>query len=662
MAKPRATRALWFSLPVCGRALAVVEEAGVLDVAFLVVAGVATTALVTVVVEALEATLEVAVAALAAELVAEEAAEPALDAVEEAEDAALESVEEAEDAALEAELVTEEAAESALDAVEEAEDTALESVEEAEDAALEAELVAEEAAEPALDAVEEAEDAALESVEEAEDAALEAELVTEEAAEPALDAVEEAELAGAWGLKVDFSTIKPQATASSSSSSAASSASSASASAASSSSSSAKSATASSSATSSSTQASSTKASSNTSTTQPSSATNTDNAETRVLSIMKSSDPTQQSASAGFFAKQVTIKQDGSDYLITFTLSSGNGYIKSMTLNGEQPTATTANGDTGTYTYKVSAAVLAKGSATLAFALQTPLGAMNETALAVFPGTGKSTSDVVNDAAKTTTDEPVTLTSNGSVIDTTKEVQDVEYEVLNAAKSGVSEANAYYTHTARVTKSGSGYNVTLTVKVKSGIVSFTPLSVGAGPIVNTTKTSSGGDDIWTYTFYVADPTVLDNPVAASIRMSVPIANISNQTFSIWLVFGKTATNTSSYLDTLSGDGTSGGTLTSTGLTGSGSATPLAGSASPMATALQSGTGTVQNFDLAAAQKKLGKYAVKPGVSKMVEASLIKYPIAAALTFFIVAALIVIGVATTWRQRIVKKVRGLIHEA
>lgn len=248
------------------------------------------------------------------------------------------------------------------------------------------------------------------------------------------------------------------------------------------------------------------------------------------------------------------------------------------------------------------------------------------------------------------------------MIDTTKEVQDVEYEVLNAAKSGVSEANAYYTHTARVTKSGSGYNVTLTVKVKSGIVSFTPLSVGAGPIVNTTKASSGGDDIWTYTFYVADPTVLDNPVAASIRMSVPIANISNQTFSIWLVFGKTATNTRSYLDSLSGDGTSGGTLTSTGLTGSGSATPLAGSASPMATALQSGTGTVQNFDLAAAQKKLGKYAVKPGVSKMVEASLIKYPIAAALTFFIVAALIVIGVATTWRQRIVKKVRGLIHEA
>ena len=461
-------------------------------------------------------------------------------------------------------------------------------------------------------------------------------------------------------LKVDFSTVKTQATASSSSSSAASSASSASA--ASSSSSSTKAATASSSATSSSTQASSTKASSNTSTTQPSSATNTDNAETRVLSIMKSSDPTQQSASTGFFAKQVTIKQDGNDYLITFTLSSGNGYIKSMTLNGEQPTATTANGDTGTYTYKVSAAVLAKGSATLAFALQTPLGAMNETALAVFPGTGKSTSDVVNDAAKATTDEPVTLTSNGPVIDTTKEVQDVEYEVLNATKSGVSEANAYYTHTARVTKSGSGYNVTLTVKVKSGIVSFTPLSVGAGPIVNTTKTSSGGDDIWTYTFYVADPTVLDNPVAASIRMSVPIANISNQTFSIWLVFGKTATNTRSYLDSLSGDGTSGGTLTSTGLTGSGSATPLAGSASPMATALQSGTGTVQNFDLAAAQKKLGKYAVKPGVSKMVEASLIKYPIAAALTFFIVAALIVIGVATTWRQRIVKKVRGLIHEA
>lgn len=61
MAKPRATRALWFSLPVCGRALAVVEEAGELDVAFLVVAGVATTALVTVVVEAEDAVLEAGV-------------------------------------------------------------------------------------------------------------------------------------------------------------------------------------------------------------------------------------------------------------------------------------------------------------------------------------------------------------------------------------------------------------------------------------------------------------------------------------------------------------------------------------------------------------------------------------------------------------------------
>lgn len=463
-------------------------------------------------------------------------------------------------------------------------------------------------------------------------------------------------------LKVDFSNVKTQAAASSSSSSAASAASSASSSAASSSSSSTKSATASSS-----TQASSTKASSNTSMTQPSSAAKPDNAETRALSIMKATDPTQASASQSFFAKQVTIKQDGSDYLITFTLSSGNGYIKSMTLNGQQPTATTANGDTGTYTYKVSAAVLAKGSATLAFALQTPLGAMNETALAVFPGKDQSADTIKEDAEKEQIDgdkgnPTLPIPDKGHAIDTTKEVQDVKYEVLNAAKSGVSEANAYYTHTARVTKSGSGYNVTLTVKVKSGIVSFTPLSVGAGPIVNTTKTSSGGDDIWTYTFYVADPTVLDNPVAASIRMSVPIANISNQTFSIWLVFGKTETNTSSYLDALSGGGTSGGTLTSTGLTGSGSATPLAGSASPMATALQSGTGTVRNFDLAAAQKKLGKYAVKPGVSKMVEASLIKYPIAAALTFFIVAALIVIGVATTWRQRIVKKVRGLIHEA
>lgn len=103
----------------------------------------------------------------------------------------------------------------------------------------------------------------------------------------------------------------------------------------------------------------------------------------------------------------------------------------------------------------------------------------------------------------------------------------MKYEVLNVVKFGVFEVNVYYIYIVWVIKFGSGYNVILMVKVKSGIVFFMLFFVGVGLIVNIIKMSSGGDDIWIYIFYVVDLIVLDNLVVVLIWMSVLIVNIFN---------------------------------------------------------------------------------------------------------------------------------------
>lgn len=153
------------------------------------------------------------------------------------------------------------------------------------------------------------------------------------------------------------------------------------------------------------------------------------------------------------------------------------------------------------------------------------------------------------------TGTPASLLSKGNVptaqhgiIDSTKAVQYVPYKVLDSSKTSLSTANNYYTKSAKVVKTGSGYDVYLTVKETAGMVQFTPLSINNGGIMDASHSTTGGQDVWSYAFHVANANGLDNLIPAQIKMSVPIAQITNQYFNIWLSFGKAQTGGTDYLN------------------------------------------------------------------------------------------------------------------
>lgn len=218
--------------------------------------------------------------------------------------------------------------------------------------------------------------------------------------------------------------------------------------------------------------------------------TNNDQSETRSLSIRKSTNINEESASASFFGPQIVFRPEGDHYLAIITLTSGKQYVKAMQFAGKSPSQITNLGpDSAAYTYQVSKQTMIDGQGVLTFDLTTPLGEMHQTAIAYYPANGQAT-PTPNANSITATSSPfgtvnssssnIMTATSGQVIDPNQDVQDIAYEVLNESRSGLSEANNYYTRTAHVVKSGSGYNVTMTVKVKAGIVTFVPVSVGVG--------------------------------------------------------------------------------------------------------------------------------------------------------------------------------------
>lgn len=381
------------------------------------------------------------------------------------------------------------------------------------------------------------------------------------------------------------------------------------------------------------------------STTTQSVPTNNDQSETRSLSIRKSTNINEESASASFFGSQIVFRPEGDHYLAIITLTSGKQYVKTMQFAGKSPSQITNLGpDSAAYTYQVSKQTMIDGQGVLTFDLTTPLGEMHQTAIAYYPANGQAT-PTFNANYITATSPPfgtvnssssniITATS-GQVIDPNQDVQEITYEVLNESRSGLSEANNHYTRTARIVKSGSGYNVTMMVKVKAGIVTFVPVSVGVGQITSQSHTTSGGEDVWTFTFHINSADDLNNPVAGQIKMTVPMVGISGRLFNIWYVFGKTSVGGASYLSSMGGDagalGTSGtaGAATGAGQTAGSSAT------SP------------QLFDLKAAQKQLNKYRVDPVLAKWTHVKLIRYPIALTATIIVGLMAIISGGTLVW---------------
>lgn len=110
----------------------------------------------------------------------------------------------------------------------------------------------------------------------------------------------------------------------------------------------------------------------------------------------------------------------------------------------------------------------------------------------------------------------------------------LSYRVYKSDRSGLSIADGYYTHQAAVAKKGSRYLVTMTVKVKSELATFTPVNMNGQAVVNQRHYQQGGYDYWQYGFYMDN--LAKKQLSGQIKMSVPIANISNQLFNVIFSF------------------------------------------------------------------------------------------------------------------------------
>ena len=84
----------------------------------------------------------------------------------------------------------------------------------------------------------------------------------------------------------------------------------------------------------------------------------------------------------------------------------------------------------------------------------------------------------------------------------------------------------------------------MTVKVKSELATFTPVNMNGQAVVNQRHYQQGGYDYWQYGFYMDN--LAKKQLSGQIKMSVPIANISNQLFNVIFSFsaGQVASSSS----------------------------------------------------------------------------------------------------------------------
>lgn len=132
----------------------------------------------------------------------------------------------------------------------------------------------------------------------------------------------------------------------------------------------------------------------------------------------------------------------------------------------------------------------------------------------------------------------------------------LSYRVYKSDRSSLSIADGYYTHQAAVAKKGSRYLVTMTVKVKSELATFTPVNMNGQAVVNQRHYQQGGYDYWQYSFYMDN--LAKKQLSGQIKMSVPIANISNQLFNVIFSFsaGQVASSSSAPADSVPAAATS----------------------------------------------------------------------------------------------------------
>lgn len=257
----------------------------------------------------------------------------------------------------------------------------------------------------------------------------------------------------------------------------------------------------------------------------------------------------QVSAAQAFIADKATVRKIGKTARVTIH-TTGAQYINSMTLLGQRGVMTNKHGDEADITFNVPTAALT-AALPATFSLTVPgnlkltepafvLVGRGVVGAKVYPGSTAAHKTAPKKTHQTAVKTPkVTRVQHALKAD--QAVQYLPYTVLNADRSGISMANNYFTHTAKVVRVSNGYDVYLTVQETAGLVDFTPVAVNGSPVFASTKTRVGGDDVWRFAFHIARASQLDDLLSARIQMSVAIAGIHDVPFVIWFEFGRSQT-------------------------------------------------------------------------------------------------------------------------
>ncbi|MFR0553749.1 NEAT domain-containing protein, partial [Loigolactobacillus coryniformis subsp. coryniformis] len=352
---------------------------------------------------------------------------------------------------------------------------------------------------------------------------------------------------------------------------------------------------------------------------------------------------------------QLIVSDNGKTLKTVFFVTNGLQYIKGMTLNGKSAQVIKHSATAADYIFEVTPEILA-GLGNVHFSLTTPIGDMEEDAFAVFNLSNQSSNDLRNKIQQKLPDSaPVATGTN--LINPTKTVQYIPYKVLDETRSKLSTANNYYTHTAKVVKDSSGYKVYLTVQAPTGYVKFQPLSVNYGGYSDFSHSTAGGNDIWTYAFHISNEQGLDQPIPATISMTVPIAGINDQQFEVWLSFGKAQGGGTNYLAAVNAVATQGLPATTISLVQAANGNtilPAAGTSLTAISATQPTKAVKATKPAKTAANKTKKVAAATTITaaeQQKSAKLKDYPFMAEIAGFGAVALVIIGFAVYKRLHV-----------
>lgn len=280
-------------------------------------------------------------------------------------------------------------------------------------------------------------------------------------------------------------------------------------------------------------------------------------------------DSSATSTANQFFGDQAAVRVKDQQATVLL-ISNGAQYIKAMTIDGQPANRIKTVAGQGIYQ-----ANLAKLTSPLpaTFSLTTPLGKMQESARLTLTwakaekdGTSTTTADLISQATKlatatasatsssvkmpqTTTKTAPATTATSTATKTTPATQYWKYQVLKGDAMTLSDANKYYTHTAKVTPTDGEYRVTLTVSyaksLKLGPKAVVPKTIDgeAVPASHVTYGQTSKAYTMTYWFTIQQTGELTAKlIPGQIHVTVPMMNIS-ETFPVRFRFAASGSTT-----------------------------------------------------------------------------------------------------------------------